>query len=1132
MELATSTLATCLDDIVSLIQKLKRTVDKIPQNRRNARKLSDELLAGALDIENYHNAHKASLQGSPELLEELSKFLQKLNAVHARCIQLFTPSRQKGLWKLGSTFKAWMECDKVEEEIAELKDMVHSYYRRLTGLQMMALARIEDPANTVYNITNKTEETDAYLNENKTLILGQMECLLTTLRNEESKGQSVLIQSLKNEVNTLYLHYQVEIISASLANLSVSRAFTKEMLDYPLPSETTLNFRSPLHGLSEEDFHREVVAKALGIIRLLKGDLAVFTNCDGAQQLVDLAFCLCKLNMYSDAVIVGTWTVAIYRELAITNPALYEPLLGMSLRLLTRYKYHVNDQEGSATAIHESVEILRRVTQESPSLVNRIDLCVALCEYWYTMSDKGRAEESLEIAMEAMGVVDAIRAEFRAWDTWFKSPPSSTWDPPPYVEVEKDLTGISYIPPLDIDGWLWLQYSTGSALSCLAFSLEDNGNADQAYQPQLKSLAIWQDLSQNHSDRFCFDGQIAKSCSHLASAALRKGRPHKESLDYAERALGICRSMPKYAPWLPDTLWDYAFILDEGGRSTDVTRVTQEALKIIRDISKDQKSLAHALCDSASNLRQLKHDSTAVSIRTEALSIYRTLITNGSSAPTGSVETIDPVLVPETLMSLAGDLMAAKKAADATTTCKEAISLFRAILKQTPTANASLDLAHALSYLSRCLILSKDTDTALDAADEAITIYRNQFCTIGLPKGDVQDYVTALRRASYSSSIHVKNPKALATSAGVVEDLQMLAVDHKDEVGRTLVNAFLDRGFLLRRHERAREACCVTEEMLQSFKIFPVTDASIAVDYMTAAQQHADDLFDVGRYKDALLTCEKAVDIGISFSRADGTKALECALAGVRETQASCLWNAGRYAESEAVMKLSLDATRVHLEPESDTTLACRCRRYAAILSQMPERVNDALKQSEEAVALCRSAGTSAPYAEAHLPCVMDIYATCVANSGDDLRALGIIKEAIERYRELRQTPYRPLDVPWVFLQPSYADALVLFASCLMAIGDYEAAHKELIEAYTIIQDLVIERPCLFVILLRCLDMLSVSLHILGLYEEENKALKDLDDRQREMEVLNAEVAMSGRIGLRELRASLFVVRLRARVYH
>ncbi|KAG6839630.1 hypothetical protein H0H93_005206, partial [Arthromyces matolae] len=75
-------------------------------------------------------------------------------------------------------------------------------------------------------------------------------------------------------------------------------------------------------------------------------------------------------------------------------------------------------------------------------------------------------------------------------------------------------------------------------------------------------------------------------------------------------------------------------------------------------------------------------------------------------------------------------------------------------------------------------------------------------------------------------------------NAAVIEDLEMLNVDHKDKVGKTLLHAYHDRDFLLGKHGRVREGVRVTEKIFELFTL-PITDPAIAADYVSASDSYA-----------------------------------------------------------------------------------------------------------------------------------------------------------------------------------------------------------------------------------------------------------------------------------------------------
>ncbi|KAG6810430.1 hypothetical protein H0H92_011872 [Tricholoma furcatifolium] len=1115
-------LTNCLSDIIKLARELKVSVEKIPQHRRKVRKLSDELLAGVLDIETFYNARRGRniLEKTPELAEGLPNLLEKITATQERCEQLTAPTQSKGWRKVGAALKAWKECDQVEEEISDLKDLAHVLYRKLT---MSIVASIEDSASS-------DATTLVRLGENQNEMLGNMESFLTTLQGPQTTP--IFVQPSQDVINALYLHHQVETISNSLADLSTTQTFADEdpKDHYLAPFKPVVS--RPISASTLDDEHREVVAKTLEIISLLKGDSSDLSVQDGAWEMVNLAIKLYGLEMYSDAESMGKWTATMYRALVETNRAVYEPYLALSLRNLSRYKAQIKDHEGSAAAIHESLDIQRRQVQENPTLENRSQLANTLCEYWASETrNSDNLKHGLEIAKEAVSITESIRTDLSTWNTWLET------SPPPYIEAAYvQVEEAETIPPpqLDDDETLWLDYNTARALSCLSFSLQDNDRIDEAYEAELRSLAAYQALNERHAEQFIEN--LAGSYAHLAGPVLRTGRPVDKSLEYAERAVEIYRTRVdvqpvKVMPWLVDSLWDYASILHDAGRTDDVRRVTDEALELIRKSNKTQKLLADALYTSCGKLRKLECKQVAVDLRKEAVGIYRTLVISeptpapSQPEPSASIEVIDSTTLPDTLMDLANDFVLVDKPVDAVIACQEAVDIYRARLKEDKdSADAHLNLARSISYLSYCTFVKKDYEAAAKLGHESITIYSAQYKAMGPDFKSVDNYISALRRTS-AATFYSPSTNALATNAAVIESLRLLIADHKDKVGKSLLNSLHDRDFILGKYGRIREAIPVIEQALELCK--PVSNSAIAADFISASDSYAGSLYDIGRFNDSLLVCEKAIDSGISFTSEADIKAVAPALAGLRATQAAFLFNQGRYAEAEVMMKISLDSTRALEPPADDTLLACRLRTYAGVLRKLG-RLEEALKLGEEAVKLCRESTSKALFASVRLPYNIESYAASVADSGDDTQALALIRESIELYRKFRDGPYDPL-APWGYIEPIYSEALVLLATCLMATGDSEAAHEALIEAQGIYQGMIINKPGQLMDFLSCLDLLALNMRARGLLDEEKRIAADLDDRQRALQFLYPELVSSARISLEEFRSRPSQVRLRAR---
>jgi hypothetical protein len=94
-------------------------------------------------------------------------------------------------------------------------------------------------------------------------------------------------------------------------------------------------------------------------------------------------------------------------------------------------------------------------------------------------------------------------------------------------------------------------------------------------------------------------------------------------------------------------------------------------------------------------------------------------------------------------------------------------------------------------------------------------------------------------------------------------------------------------------------------------------------------------------------------------------------------------------------------------------------------------RFADAVAVGEEAVALCRASMSKKRFAPARLPLALEHLSMCVAEAGDEDKALGIVEEAVNLYQDIRLKN----TVRWAFVENIYANALVSLSARLAANG-------------------------------------------------------------------------------------------------
>jgi len=394
-----------------------------------------------------------------------------------------------------------------------------------------------------------------------------------------------------------------------------------------------------------------------------------------------------------------------------------------------------------------------------------------------------------------------------------------------------------------------------------------------------------------------------------------------------------------------------------------------------------------------------------VKLRQEAIDIYRDLMHDPQS--TKLVLTI----MPDRLLNLADDLLRIGRFDEAVIANREAVERYRSIALGDHTR--MLDLAKALSSLLHALNSAAKYDEALDVGQEVLMLYRK------LIRDDpnlIHPFLLQLRRCAFFAS-HSDDPEAIRRSAEIVQDYRTLMAHYSNTVVWGLVNALRDHGLVLLKHRRYPEGLLNSEGLVGLFKDIPVESAETAAKFIHSLCSHAMMLRFAGHVNKATAVINDAIAVAEPFI-ADSNDLVE-ALAESFSNISVYLHMSGQYEDALANSEKSVELGRRHTSPDH-TWFACRLNAQCMSLVKA-RRLADAVAVSAEAVALCRASTSNNYFAPVRLPLALERLSICVAEAGDEGKALGTVEEAVNLYQDIRLEN----TVPWAFVEDDYAYALV-----------------------------------------------------------------------------------------------------------
>ncbi|KAJ7466999.1 hypothetical protein FB451DRAFT_1560940 [Mycena latifolia] len=309
------TLATFIKDLIDVGHSIKRSIEKVRENRRRIRDLTDDILSTLAKLADLSRANEDTFQ-TPAQLSALGDL--KADMLHTLSIcSTISPARPSpGFRGFGSQIKGWMKRDDVEAEIRRLKQHVNKCYLQFTAF---SAARIEQQTSRIEGMTHRTENTALRVehallvnNVENQVSLRRVEGLMARVLLETQFGQNVMNQTIEimasdtahQTLEFQYLSAQALRLVDSLQQLSTSSVV---ILDTPPLDVTTLVY---VKSVSPE----HVLYQILGVMLRISGIGAEipFTSIEG---IIRLGANLDHLGMSSEAMAWELLTIKILRRL-------------------------------------------------------------------------------------------------------------------------------------------------------------------------------------------------------------------------------------------------------------------------------------------------------------------------------------------------------------------------------------------------------------------------------------------------------------------------------------------------------------------------------------------------------------------------------------------------------------------------------------------------------------------------------------------------------------------------------------------------------------------------------------------------------------------------------------------------
>jgi len=818
--LAVVTFATAFKDVIELAEKIKGSIDKPGQNKKRLHDLTNDVLQGLIDLEIYYKGRERVLDGSAELQTALDDLQNEMRQVLEHCFITFPETTGGRIAAAKADFKAWTKRNDIEADIVRLKEHVHACHLRFTTI---ASARIEYASTRIEQASARLEHALLVLNNEQRERLSRMENMVARLLVDTqvdctgAREFKPLSNTCYGDIEQQYLRLQVKRIVDSLEKLTASGSFTAEEPAgiYLLPT-TIYSFALPLTDDPAAQ-RREVVMKALRILRLLQDDRANLSIQNGALDMLDLSSALSDLGMLEEAEGTCTWAANLYRTLVRGHANSFLPYLGIALYNLVLYRACIGDRKGSLAAGQDCVTIYRILCEKETHQDYLICLARALRKLATALLDIRRSEEALAAAEESVTILRNVTSELLEIESLVSSSSPGSGSEESNREDEEMVD--------------------------LGLAEEDEGSTDHIDEISMLGYHL---------------GVVLRS---LSDCLANVGR-HSDAYDIAKEALDTSRAISKKYPgtfdWLlADRLWDSAYRLRIMGQPLEALPLLEEAVPIYRILAQKRPTtfsvdLIRLLCRFATLLREVGRDDDALAVGDEAVRSWRSLVVDRSDFS---------LYRPERLQVVCSYLRDLGRNDEVLALSEETVDEYRTLTKGDPVVYSS-HLALGLAVLAHSFYATQRYGEGISAAKEAVELYRAH----GEGRADLRArFLEALKTLRYILKDAERLEDAITVGTDVISVYHTCTEDHPTEFSRGLAETLLSHSYDLSRNGQYLDALIADEEAINLYRSFEDSDS--VCDFIVAANSFGINLYDVGRVEQAIAVCQEAITIGRGIIR-------------------------------------------------------------------------------------------------------------------------------------------------------------------------------------------------------------------------------------------------------------------------
>ncbi|KAJ7502574.1 hypothetical protein B0H11DRAFT_2274708 [Mycena galericulata] len=400
------TLATFIKDLIELGQDIKRSIEKVGENKRRIRDLTEDILRTLANLGNVLDGYKPLSRNLSFLWH--SEISRRENMLHVlSVVRTIAPvERISGIRRIRSQFKHWLKREGVEREIQNLKEHINKCYAQFTvfsGARMEFAAHRLQQSILINNVENQIK-------------LRRLESMMAGLLLDTQFGMSVVQRTAEiissdpthETLESKYLSAQTMRLVDSLEKLTATHGLKFEISPWD-PAETMdIRFLEPAMPI-------HVLHSVLGMVLQVQDDLAHFSGEAIASDLLKLGSHLSMFGMHSEATAADTVTVKFLRYLAVgENFVGIIPRLAFALSTLSKRYRNQSRHNLALQATQQSLGLCQLLSELSPGVDSRPVLLSALVTHSHNVLAGGQLHDAASTAQNAVILCRPILSEILA----------------------------------------------------------------------------------------------------------------------------------------------------------------------------------------------------------------------------------------------------------------------------------------------------------------------------------------------------------------------------------------------------------------------------------------------------------------------------------------------------------------------------------------------------------------------------------------------------------------------------------------------------------------------------------------------------------------------------------------------